>query len=443
MNVSFIEKLCRLKWKPSDFFYGLCFAAGQVDAEFLGGTVDLVLRFAHLDLASVGRQDFDVEAQGLHLLDEDLERFGDSRIGQVLTLDDGFVDLHTARDVIGLDRQKLLQGVGGAVGLEGPDFHLTEALSTELRLTTERLLGDHRVRSGRTRVDLVVDEVVELEHVHVADRDRVREGLTGATVEQLGLARGIDEAIPVAVRCGRLQQSAQLLLVRTVEDRGGQVGSGLGLAGRRRQLGCPFGVALDLPALLRDPAEVDFEDLADVHTTGNTVGVEDHVDRSSVGEERHVLDRQDRRDDALVSVAAGHLVTDGDLAALGHVDADHLVDARRELIIVLTVEDAHADDGADLTVGNTQRGVADLARLLTEDRTQQPLLRGQLGLTLRGDLADEDVSVSDLGADADDAAIVEVGQGIGRDVRDVPGDLLGAELGVAGVDLVLLDVDRG
>src|SRR5699024_2398989 len=74
--------------------------------------------------------------------------------------------------------------------------------------------------------------------------------------------------------------------------------------------------------------------------------------------------------------------------------------ARRELIIVLTVEDAHADDGADLTVGNTQRGVADLARLLTEDRTQQPLLRGQLGLTLRGDLADEDVSVSDLGADA-------------------------------------------
>src|SRR5699024_12021656 len=97
---------------------------------------------------------------------------------------------------------------------------------------------------------------------------------------------------------------------------------------------------------------------------------------------------------------------------------------------------------ADLTVRNTQRGIADLARLLTEDRTQQPLLRGQLGLTLRGDLADEDVSVSDLGADADDAAIVEVGEGIGRDVRDVPGDLLGAGLGVAGVDLVLLGVYR-
>src|SRR5699024_5708627 len=137
------------------------------------------------------------------------------------------------------------------------------------------------------------------------------------------------------------------------EDRGGQVGSGLGLAGRQRQLDCHGGVVLDLPVMLRDPAEVDFEDLADVHTTGNTVGVEDHVDRSSVGEERHVLDRQDRRDDALVSVAAGHLVTDGDLAALGHVDADPLVDARRELIIVLTVEDAPHDDGPDVPVGVT------------------------------------------------------------------------------------------
>jgi hypothetical protein len=40
-------------------------------------------------------------------------------------------------------------------------------------------------------------------------------------------------------------------------------------------------------------------------------------------------------------------------------------------------------------------------------------------------------------------ALVEVGQHLLGDVRDVPGDLLGPELGVAGVDLVLLDVDRG
>ena len=59
------------------------------------------------------------------------------------------------------------------------------------------------------------------------------------------------------------------------------------------------------------------------------------------------------------------------------------------------------------------------------------------------DLADQDVAGADLGADADDAALVEIGQHVVADVRDVPGDLLGAQLGVAGVDLVLLDVDRG
>ncbi len=93
--------------------------------------------------------------------------------------------------------------------------------------------------------------------------------------------------------------------------------------------------------------------------------------------------------------------------------------------------------------GHLQRGVADLTGLLTEDGTQQALLRGQLGLALRGDLADQDVAVADLRTDAHDAALVEVGEDLVGDVRDVPGDLLGTELGVAGVDLVLLDVDRG
>jgi hypothetical protein len=55
-------------------------------------------------------------------------------------------------------------------------------------------------------------------------------------------------------------------------------------------------------------------------------------------------------------------------------------------------------------VRHLQRGVADLAGLLAEDGAQQALLGGQLGLALRGDLADQDVAGADLGADADDAA---------------------------------------
>ena len=59
------------------------------------------------------------------------------------------------------------------------------------------------------------------------------------------------------------------------------------------------------------------------------------------------------------------------------------------------------------------------------------------------DLADQDVAGADLGADVDDPLLVEVLEGLLADVRDVAGDLLGPELGVARLDLVLLDVDAG
>ena len=49
----------------------------------------------------------------------------------------------------------------------------------------------------------------------------------------------------------------------------------------------------------------------------------------------------------------------------------------------------------------------------------------------------------DLGADIDDAGLVEVLQRLFRHVRDVARDFLGPELGVAGHHLELLDVDRG
>src|SRR4029077_15345624 len=98
---------------------------------------------------------------------------------------------------------------------------------------------------------------------------------------------------------------------------------------------------------------------------------------------------------------------------------------------------------AALSVRDLERRVADLAGLLLEDRADQLLLRGQLGLSLGRDLADEQVAGADLGPDADDATVVEVPQRLLRAVRNVAGDLLVAELRRARVDLVLVDVDRG
>ncbi len=59
------------------------------------------------------------------------------------------VDLGAAGHVVRLHRQHFLQGVGGAVGFESPDLHFPEALTAELGLTAQRLLGDE-ASTGRS-----------------------------------------------------------------------------------------------------------------------------------------------------------------------------------------------------------------------------------------------------------------------------------------------------
>src|SRR4029078_11048256 len=117
------------------------------------------------------------------------------------------------------------------------------------------------------------------------------------------------------------------------------------------------------------------------------------------------------------------------------------VASRVEVVVELAPELADLDDLAALAVGQAQRAVLHLAGLLTEDRPKEALLGGQLGLALGRDLDDEDVGGADLGADVDDALLVEVLEGFLADVRDVAGDLFRPELRVARLDLVLLDVD--
>src|SRR5258705_276175 len=148
----------------------------------------------------------------LYFPDQHLERLRDAWLRDVLALDDGLVDLDPAEDVVRLDRQQLLQRVGRAIRLERPDLHLTEPLAAELRLTAERLLGDHRVRARGPGVDLVVHQVQQLEYVDVADGDRVLERLAGTAIEQPRLAAGPDQLDAVPVRQRRPEQRRDLLL---------------------------------------------------------------------------------------------------------------------------------------------------------------------------------------------------------------------------------------
>src|SRR5690606_17591234 len=72
------------------------------------------------------------------------------------------------------------------------------------------------------------------------------------------------------------------------------------------------------------PAEMRFKDLSDVHTRRYAERVENYLDRRSVREVRHILLRQDTGDNALVTVASGHLVADRKLTLHRDEDLDHL-----------------------------------------------------------------------------------------------------------------------
>ena len=72
--------------------------------------------------------------------------------------------------------------------------------------------------------------------------------------------------------------------------------------------------------------------LTDVHARRHAQRIQHDVHRSSVLEERHVFFGDDLGDDALVTVASGHLVTDRELALRGDVHLDLLDDAHIDFV---------------------------------------------------------------------------------------------------------------
>ena len=78
-------------------------------------------------------------------MEQHVKRLGNARSRHRIALDNSFVSLGTANGIVGLDGQNLLKHVAGAEGLKSSNLHLSETLSTELRLTSKRLLCDERV----------------------------------------------------------------------------------------------------------------------------------------------------------------------------------------------------------------------------------------------------------------------------------------------------------
>ena len=157
------------------------------------------------------------------------------------------------------------------------------------------------------------------------------------------------------------------------------------------------------------------------------------------------LQRQfdDLADEDLPDLLVAHVVDAHLLLALEPADvANPLAAVLLDHLVLDAREDLAVDDHAFHARRHLERRVLHVLRLVAEDRRQQLLLGGQLRLALRRDLAHQDVARLHVGADAHDAALVEVHQRLFRDVGDLARDLFLAALGVADVQLELLDVDR-
>src|SRR5690348_7656404 len=94
----------------------------------------------------------DLESKTSEFVHQYVERFRDIWSAHVLAFHDSFVCLRATDHVIGLDRKDLLEDVRRTECLDRPNLHFSEALSTKLCFTTQRLLRDERVRSDRTCV---------------------------------------------------------------------------------------------------------------------------------------------------------------------------------------------------------------------------------------------------------------------------------------------------
>ena len=193
---------------------------------------------------------------------------------------------------------------------------------------------------------------------------------------------------------------------------------------------------------LRRKGKVNLQHLPDVHTGRHAQRIQHDIQRTSVGQIRHILHGQHPGDHTLVSMTACHLVAYRNLSLLCNINSDCLIYAGRQLIAVLSGKHLSIHYNTVFAVGNLQGSVPHLSGLLTENRPKQPLLCGQLRLSLGSDLAYQNIACPNLCADANDSSVIQILQGLITHPRHVSGNLLRPQLRISGLCLIFLDMNR-
>ena len=84
--------------------------------------------------------------------------------------------------------------------------------------------------------------------------------------------------------------------------------------------------------------EVNLKDLTDIHTGRYAQRIQYDVQRTTVGQVRHIFYRQYTGNDTFITMTACHLIADRDLSLLCDIDAYYLIYTWSQLITILTVK---------------------------------------------------------------------------------------------------------
>ena len=107
-------------------------------------------------------------------------------------------------------------------------------------------------------------------------------------------------------------------------------------------------------------------------------------------------------------MTACHLVSNGNLSLLRDINADCLIHSRRKLVAVFSCENLGIHDNTIFPVRHFQGSIPYLSCLLAEDGAQEPLLCGQFCLSLRSHLSYQNIACTNLGADTNNSALVQI-----------------------------------
>src|SRR3989338_2671285 len=300
-----------------------------------------------------------------------------------------------------------------AIAEKCPHFHFSHALAAVLSLSAEWLLCRQGVGADGAHMDLVFHHVVQLQHVHDTDGNRLREGLPGAAVEEHALAAFVQARL--------FQLRPDFLLCRTR---------------KRRHDGL-------ISQSLRGKSQMELEDLPEVHTGWNAQRRQNDVYRIPLLIKWHVFLRKHARNHALVAVTAGKLVADGDSAELGDFDVHAPDDAAFKLVAILARKQFDPDDATALAAFHAKRGVLHIFGLLAENSVEQALLGRELRFAFWRHLTNQNIAGTYFRADPDNAFLIEIAEFEFRNVRNVVRRYFGPELRVSDDADKLLHVDGG